>query len=990
MLHSTKTILTVVLLIFLTVNAVHGQYYTLGNDPARARWRTLSSEHYRLIYPEETDSIARLYLYTLEKVRPAVMSQLEIDPRPVPVILHPYTTQSNGVVSWAPKRMELFTSPDPYSSNPDSWITHLSIHESRHVGQVEHFTKGIYRVFYYLLGEQVTGLGLGLFANTYAMEGDAVIAETELTEGGRGRNADFTKYLRAMYINGDYRNWDRLQFGSFRYYTPNEYVFGYALGSYARYMSGMANYIGQYFSIPIKKWYDIPLNLDPSRAITGESKYRTLVRSQHMLGQMWRYDYQSRGQYTASTDLTAKKDRLYTEFTDPILIADPSSPWYGSIIAVKEGMETVPKLVSIDSTGKERFIRFFAYTHSRLTYDGKHSIYWTEPVSNEAYSLEDFSAVMVFDTRNGKVKSLKHRTKYFNPAPSSTGDTIAVAEYPIGRTTCLTLLDASTHEPIYSIQAPEGGQIREQVFDGKDIYCSVIQEDGIGIYRLSGGRWTEVTAPQRQSISGLRLHGRDLYFSSDLNGVVNIYRYSLEGTGGGHPVRITNSAYGADYPYFDPSSDTLYYCEYSLDGYRPVVSSPDQLTEVREDFSKPFRYPLAELLSAQTESAYTPSPEDTAGRAILDPEQYPSRRYSKLLHSIRIHSWFPVYVNLDRIMSFTFENFTQTASLGATVLSQNSLGNVISTAAYGYVKDSFTGKFFHSGHLNVDARIFGGLSVEAGLDVNERNAMDYIYDTGQATQIIAERSGKPLISPHATVYLPLSFNSKGWYRSITPYVSWSFSNDRYYTTDGDIILGTSVMPHQMQYGISYTQTLPTATAQIYPRWGFGISLQGISRIGAGNYFGNTAYFSGYVYMPGITRQQGLRLGLTAQKQFVDGKMFLSSMNSLPRGYTGYSFEEAYGSISLDYAIPIYLGDFSLGSILYFKRLQLIPFGDYGLGMAHGSKAFTPYYSYGADIMVDFIALRFNFPLSVGMRYAHTGPQTGPQDYFGLLFEISLN
>lgn len=26
-----------------------------------------------------------------------------------------------------------------------------------------------------------------------------------------------------------------------------------------------------------------------------------------MLGKMWRYDYQSRGQYTASTDLTAKK-----------------------------------------------------------------------------------------------------------------------------------------------------------------------------------------------------------------------------------------------------------------------------------------------------------------------------------------------------------------------------------------------------------------------------------------------------------------------------------------------------------------------------------------------------------------------------------------------------------------------------------------------------------------------------------------------------------
>lgn len=246
MLHYTRPILAALLLIFLFPAGLRGQYYTLGNDPARARWKTIASEHYRIIYPEETDSIARLYLYTLEKVRPAVMSQLKIDPRPVPVILHPYTTLSNGVVTWAPKRMDLFSSPDPYGSSPDPWITHLSIHESRHVGQVEHYTKGIYRVFYYLLGEQVTGLGLGLFSDTYAMEGDAVIAETQLTSSGRGRNADFLKYLRVMYLNGDFRNWDRMLFGSFRYYTPDNYVFGYALSSYSRYLSGLPDYIGDF------------------------------------------------------------------------------------------------------------------------------------------------------------------------------------------------------------------------------------------------------------------------------------------------------------------------------------------------------------------------------------------------------------------------------------------------------------------------------------------------------------------------------------------------------------------------------------------------------------------------------------------------------------------------------------------------------------------------------------------------------------------------
>ena len=89
MLHLTRPFLVFFLLLILTGTTAYGQYYTLGNDPARARWRTITSEHYKIIYPQETDSIARLYLYTLEQVRPRVMAPLNIDPRPLPVILHP-------------------------------------------------------------------------------------------------------------------------------------------------------------------------------------------------------------------------------------------------------------------------------------------------------------------------------------------------------------------------------------------------------------------------------------------------------------------------------------------------------------------------------------------------------------------------------------------------------------------------------------------------------------------------------------------------------------------------------------------------------------------------------------------------------------------------------------------------------------------------------------------------------------------------------------
>ena len=283
MLNKARLILSLLLLSVLSSQTALCQYYTLGNDPSRARWRQITSAHYKLIYPEETDSLARLYLYTLEKMRPAVMSELNIDPRPIPVVLHPYTTLSNGVVTWAPKRIDLFSSPDPYGSNPDYWIPHLTIHESRHVGQVEHYTKGIYNVFYYPFGEQITGLGLGLFVSRQVMEGDAVVAETELTHGGRGRNADFTKYARAMYINRDFRSWDRMLFGSSRYYTPDEYVFGYLLESYIRYESGVTDLIGQYLSTPVRGWYNIGKLLDPVKYVTGTGKAEYFRRSQKVL-----------------------------------------------------------------------------------------------------------------------------------------------------------------------------------------------------------------------------------------------------------------------------------------------------------------------------------------------------------------------------------------------------------------------------------------------------------------------------------------------------------------------------------------------------------------------------------------------------------------------------------------------------------------------------------------------------------------------------------
>lgn len=74
-----------------------------------------------------------------------------------PVILHPGNMQSNGMVSWAPRRMELITTPSSDLNN-QSWDKHLVLHESRHVFQTGKVMHGIFKPLYYIIGEQAAGV----------------------------------------------------------------------------------------------------------------------------------------------------------------------------------------------------------------------------------------------------------------------------------------------------------------------------------------------------------------------------------------------------------------------------------------------------------------------------------------------------------------------------------------------------------------------------------------------------------------------------------------------------------------------------------------------------------------------------------------------------------------------------------------------------------------------------------------------------------------
>ena len=108
--------LKLILLFLFIPLAASAQFFVTGDDPGRLKWNFIDTESYRVIYPQGSDSLARVYARKLEKYKVPVSRTSgymtgEGDGKIMPVVIHAYN-DANGSVAWAPKRMDLFTIPN--------------------------------------------------------------------------------------------------------------------------------------------------------------------------------------------------------------------------------------------------------------------------------------------------------------------------------------------------------------------------------------------------------------------------------------------------------------------------------------------------------------------------------------------------------------------------------------------------------------------------------------------------------------------------------------------------------------------------------------------------------------------------------------------------------------------------------------------------------------------------------------------------------------
>ena len=1001
--------------------AASAQFYVTGDDPGKFKWSYIETNHFRIIYPNGTDSLAKVYGTDLEHFYTPLSRTSGYLPngnfgKKMPVMIHAYNA-ANGSVAWAPNRMDLFTLPSAYDPEPLPWNKMLAIHEGRHVTQMQFGMTNAMKPGNYIFGQMWNIAVTLIYPGIAFMEGDAVVTETAYTPSGRGRTSDFLNYYRIAFDEGVERSWQQWRFPSQKNYSPSYYSLGYMAVGGLRYLYDIPELMNKGFDLASHRPYNLAAFRTNIKNLTGKRFKYAFKEICDTMAVIWKEEADARAPYIPSEPVT-KKPRLYTEYHNGVFVGN-------DFYAVKKGHLTTPVLIKIDPFLREKTVLRFAADFGTMKKDGEGNLYWSESKSDPRWSLKTASTIQKLE--NGRKRSTrigKAGLKY-NPTPTENGDSIAVVEYSVNGGSTLNIIRNS--DIADSFEAPDSLQLVETAWskDAKYIYATAVSDNGYGIYRLDLFKrvWTVSLSPAPVMVKDFKSHGESLMFTCDRTGVNELYHFNPST---GKLTQTTSTRHGAEDFVYSPEGYYLYYSLNTLKGKQVFRTQVDSLINKTVDFAEVHKYVIAEKLTEQEQSLAAERHEAFVPDSTVTFSE--PKRYRKISNMFNIHSWAPVYVNVDNIMNMSYDYIFQAASLGATAIMQNRLATGVGEFGYSAHKDPYDkSKWRHSGHFKFT---YSGLYpvIEAKFDINDRAARQYNVKAiksgeGASIGLYSGELAVPYMEGKLSAYIPFTFNSGGWYKGFIPKLTYRITNDMLNTSItvleqnpspmyppvnapfAGVIDGKNRFRHSLTGSLRGYTSLSTPNSAAYPRWGIGAEIGASANLESLDILSPMGYGYIYGYVPGITREQGLKLSVMHQQKLSDKSIFSTPLVSvLPRGLASNADLTTYMSIqnpaitrfSADYAIPVYIGDIAIaGGLVYIKRLCITPHADY---MRAGK---TDLISLGSALTLDLNGLIWiGWPVSVGVTYSYSGladynivkSQTGidmEPHHAGFVFNVSF-
>ena len=940
------------LLLFIISQGVLAQYYNTGQDPAALKWMQIKTDKFTLIYPKSYGQEGLKFAKSLDESMVKLSALFPEKKFRIPVVIHNYTTFSNGYVAWAPKRIEIYPTPDQ-NGLPMDPIEQLTTHELTHVFQMVSLKKGFSKAMYYVTGEQFIGLAAGLFLPQWFMEGEAVFAESLLSPSGRGRTSSFQKQLKAIVLeNRKIYSYDKMISGSLKSYTPDHYEFGYQMiaWSFAKYGTQLWN---KTLDITAKYPFTInPVNLSLSRnaSLSKESLYSETFDS---LKTIWQAELKKNNSRVYNA-INRDKGREYVNYYSPVVVGKDS------VVAIKTSLGTIPEFILInlsDNSEKRIHTPGSLYPFFISGFNGK--IVWVEEQPSARWENRTFSVIKIMDIRRHTTIQLSDRSRYMAAAISPDAKLIAASENSVENKNSLVILNAASGEILNKVPVPENAYLQRPQWSAEGDQISVISltEKGEGVmsYSVKNNTWNTLVEPGRNDLQSAFIRNDSLFFVSSSSGTDNIYLLPPDKK----LTKISNSKYGAYDPF--PSSGRIFFSDYTSSGYNICSLKINEALPYAGNETKD-----PSFLINRFDTIKIRNPE----LSLTDYKPVPYRKWG---HLFQVHSWMPFYADVEKIQSDP-----AAVRPGFTIMSQNQLSTVITTVGYEYASDKTN-------------QIHSKVTLTGWLPVIETQ-VDYGGNAGlskMGSNVTDPLKIQPGLSFKNTISLPLNFARGSFWQYLRPSVTTEYKNDYIYLRDKGIYdYGQTFITGRLYFN-NYQLT---SLRDINPKWAQVIDLSGTYAPFDVNIYGSIQTIKTAFFFPGILRNQSIRLRYEGEIQHTQRLLYYNNA-SMPRSYVNI-VPEKLNFLSADYIMPLIYPDLNIPGFIFVQRIHSSVFYDYASGtnnhyldLKQVHRYTETFRSFGVELYTDFYLLRIPFMVSPGVRT--TWKDTNSPPTFEFLFNIDI-
>ena len=964
-----KHIIGIMVLLFV-VNAANAQFFQSGQDPSYIRWRQINTAHFQVIYPQEFDKEAQRLAFVLSKVYDYGSKTMNFSPRKISVVLHTRTVNSNGLVAWAPKRMELFTTP-PQQIYAQDWLEQLALHEFRHFVQLDKIQSELPFILKFILGEQAAAIVTGAYLPLWFLEGDAVVTETALSHTGRGRMASFSMEYRAQLTEMDKYSLDKAYLGSYKDFVPDFYQLGYLMVGKSR-----EKYGAQLWSDVLDKVGNQPLSIRPVNSVLKKETNMNNTQLYHQifndLSLGWKHNLNSEAKSNSPVVSPFKKN--YTNYLYPEFYQD------SFIVAYRTSIDDIGRFVMISPDRSEKII----YTPGSVLDESvsirNQLIIWAERRADIRWTHADRSVILVYNIETKKKQEFDYKNKLFSPVISPDLKSFAAVEIDHENNFFLSVFDLESGKLKQRFNTNDNQYFINPCWDekGEKLYFVSLSSKGKCLTSL------DIQSKEFQSITPLTFGNiknpvvinHKVIFSADFSGTDHLYSMDTET----HQIfRIYKANFGADYPSEANSNNEILFSNYSAYGYQlSVLNLTDKTNLLKVKTISLQSNPLADHLGAQEKGIPNLTNRDSI--------QYDSKKYSKLGHLFNFHSWAPAYVDIN---SYVIRP-------GVTFFSQNTLGTAETQIGYDYNVADHTGKY----RLAFN---YLGLFPEFNSDLSYGNGVSHYYQitntTDQFNHVIKSDTtiqsyGWHEWTANIDIRLPLNLSKGKYSTALFPEIKYTLNQS---TPNASAPHGfNSESYHELTYRLYFYHLIHQSAQNIMPRWGQQFDLVYRHTPFVGNNLGTLSGIKSVIYFPGLTRNDGFKIYQGYQQKSFTQISTFSNYVRFPRGFQGLENNKLY-SLAADYVTPLTYPDFSIGKLIYLKRIKSSLFYDYAflsvpiVDKNHGiipNQRQLEMKSFGLELTSDLHVLRFFAPVEMGFRTVYRPDFRDFQ--FNLLFSINFN